>query len=287
MTPSPASVAGYRLAADLAAACPTALGEEIALTGSVARGEADEDSDVEIVFWAAAMPPADARAAWLAAIGAEQVMLDDGPMPGGSLWATFRWRGVWIEGGWQAFSDVDAELRAILTAEAIGHFRVLLASILLEALPLRTTGHLAAWQARLDRYPDLLAERIIAANTQVWQLPHAVQGRWALCRRGELFSLAERLTWDVYNVLRVLFALNRTWEPDWKWLGLATEGLAIKPERLAERIHFVFSCVDPYGRVTACQELIRDTLALVPESPGIRRARATIDDSLHAGRPTV
>src|SRR5262249_49799959 len=44
MTPSPASVARYRVAADVAAACPTVLGEEIALTGSMARGDADEDS---------------------------------------------------------------------------------------------------------------------------------------------------------------------------------------------------------------------------------------------------
>jgi hypothetical protein len=144
MTPSPASVARYRPAAGLAAACPPALGEGIALTGSVARGEADDDSDVEIVYWT-----------------------------------------------------------------------------------------------------------------------------------------------DVYNVLRVLFALNRTWETDWKWLGLATDGLAIKPERLAEHIHFVFSGADPYERVTACQELIHDTLALLPVSPGILRARTTIEDSLCAGRPTT
>ncbi len=93
-------------------------------------------------------------------------------------------------------------------------------------------------------------------------------------------ALTERLTWDVYNVLRVIFALNRRWEPDFKWLRHVTRDLAVAPERLAEWIEDIFTLPVLEDRVATSLALIQDTLALLPITPGIARARAAIQHCL-------
>jgi hypothetical protein len=117
---------------------------------------------------------------------------------------------------------------------------------------------------------------VIEANTRVWQMPHAMAGRWTYCRRRQPLALTERLTWDTYNLLRLVFAINRRWEPDWKWLHEVTRDLPLAPMRMAERIERVFTAPTLKERVRTDFELIRDALALEPTSAGIEQARATI-----------
>ena len=70
-------------------------------------------------------------------------------------------------------------------------------------------------------------------------------------------------------MLRIVFALNRAWEPDWKRLPEIVAPLAVKPERLAERIDEALREVD----IVSARELVRDTLALAPDLPRVVQAR--------------
>ena len=267
----------------LARACPTALGEEIAVTGSVALGVADDDSDLELNLWTEALPSVAARGDWIERVGGTEAQIAPEPWSDGSLNATFRYGDVWVEAGWMTRDALDETLRAILAAEVLGHARLQLAWVVERAVPVRTAGALAAWQGRLTAYPEALVERLIETNTRVFQLPHAMRGRWTYCRRVQPLALTERLTWETYNVLRVLFALNRRWEPDFKWLRLVTGDLATAPERLAERIEEVFTAPVLEQRVRTSLALIRDTLALIPApqvTPGVERARRVIAECL-------
>ncbi len=90
----------------------------------------------------------------------------------------------------------------------------------------------------------------------------------------------ERLVRDTHNILRVLFALNRQWEPDWKWIRYATADLSIKPERLVERINEIFTLPEPERRVTTCQKLLYDTLLLASSEFDVGRAIAMTEESL-------
>lgn len=56
-----ASALRRRLAAELVSACPIELATEAALTGSAARGVADEYSDIELNFWSEALPSSEQR----------------------------------------------------------------------------------------------------------------------------------------------------------------------------------------------------------------------------------
>jgi hypothetical protein len=270
----------YRLALaqELTDRCPRALGQEVALTGSVALGLADDGSDVELNLWVEALPDATQRDAWLAAIGATDVKAEDMPWGDGTFAATFRYRGVTVEAGWQTITMLEAALRSVLDEHRTS--RLTLVYTVSQAVTLRSEGALATWQSWLADYPDGLREWVIEQNTNVWRLPHAGGIRWALVRRRDVLALNERLTWDVYNILNLLFALNRRWRPDWKWLRHKCAALPVQPERLAERIEAIFTAPELDRRVATCQHLILDTLALLPPSPSVVLAQQRISEHL-------
>jgi len=267
---TPQSRGRLEIARELTERCPPALGREVAVTGSVALGLADDDSDVELNLWVEALPHASQRDDWLAAIGATDVKAQDIPWDDGTFAATFRYRGVTIEAGWQTIGMIEAALRSVLDEHRTGHLT--LAYTVSQAVTLRSAGALAKWQSWLAEYPEGLREQVIEQNTSVW----------ALTRRRDVLALNERLTWDVYNVLNLLFALNRRWRPDWKWLRHKCAALPVKPNRLAERIEEIFTAPALERRVVICQRLILETLALLPPSPSVALAQQRIGEHLDA-----
>jgi hypothetical protein len=263
-----ASITRYTLARELVQDCPPGLGPKIALTGSVARGQADEDSDIEINFWVASVPSSDDREAWLRSTGAADIEIWKDPLQDGSTWATCTFAGAAIELGWQSREALEAFLTPVLAGESTDPARMALAAGVAQAVALRTEGFLDGWQHLLASYPDALQERLIHSAVFPWQYPfeHRV-----LARRGERIALVERQVRELHRVLRILFALNRQWEPDWKWASAMASTLAVKPKRLREWIDAVFSAVPREG-VRALLDLILDTLATCwPRHPTWRR----------------
>jgi hypothetical protein len=273
---TPESRSRFEAAQKLAAACPPWLGAEIAVTGSVALGLADGQSDVELNFWGpgGALPESAARLAWLESVGATGYLAEPFLAAGGTHGITFVYQGHVVEAGWWTVAAQEAALTALLERAETAH--LVHAFVVDCAVPLRTGGALARWKAAIAHYPEALRERIIAQNTRVWGLPQVADVRRALARRHDVLALTERLTWDAYNVLNLVYALNRRWPPDRKWLRQRCATLAVAPERLAERIEALFTLPDLEERVTVREHLIRDTLALLPPSPHVERARQAL-----------
>lgn len=284
-TTTEASLYRLELARELTRLCPPDLGQVVALTGSASRGVADEGSDAELNFWVDEQPDRATLLDWLRRAGATDVILDDTPLADGSLWATSLFKGVWFETGWQRIRDMGALVRRLSAGEVVDHEQLAHAPMILHAAGLRDSGALEDWRDSLRDYPEGLQARLIS-GAGAWALPNVIEARWALARRGERVALAERLVWDAHNVLRVLHALNKQWEPDWKWIKMTVAALETKPDRLGERIDGIFASPQTERTVAHCLELILDTLALVPPPYNIGRARQTIEESLrgHADR---
>ncbi len=280
---STASRLRFGLAQELARSCPPALGTDIAVTGSVALGIADDDSDVELNCWVDELPSAEERMAWIEQVGGQDTILEPEPWGGGTFAATFRYQGVWVEMAWMTTASVEARLRPLLDRGASGQGRLVLAWVLAHAVPLRNAGLLVSWQQALTVYPDWLRERVIEAGCGSFHNVQRMAARWTFCRRRQPLALMERLTTDVHAVLRLLFALNRRWEPDYKWLRQVTRDLGIAPDRLAGRIEEIFTAQELEQRVATSLGLIRDTLALLPSTSGVELARRTIEECLRLG----
>lgn len=247
------------LAERLAGACPRPLGREIAATGSVGAGLADTYSDVELLHLVDGLPAEQDVRDWLASVGASDVLA--GTAEGG-IWAWCRFDGVEVEPYWDRLDRLRAEVDAVLSGETTEHRRVALAHALLHCRPLRSEGALGELAGRLREYPESLVQRLVADAAAGWEIPSP---RLGAALRGDRLPVQAFLLDDAQRVLRIVFALNRRWEPPrWKWLGYHAATLELAPPRLAERITGTLLEADAVLAVTRMLELIRETLTLVP-----------------------
>lgn len=259
----------------LASDCPPVLGREIAATGSVGAGLADSYSDVELSFFVDARPPVDAVRAWLESAGATDVLA--GEQEAG-VWAWCRFGDVEVEPYWSELDWLHGEVEAVLAAETTEHRRIALGYVLTHCRPLRTEGVLAELGERLAAYPDVLRRQLIEDAVAGWEIPSP---RLGPALRGDRFAVEGFLVHDAERVLRIVFALNRRWEPPrWKWLAYHVSSVELAPPRLAERVVAVLLESDAVVAVARMLELVRETLSLVPDEFDVGPAQAGIEARL-------
>ena len=241
------------LAERVADALPPAV-VEVVLTGSVSRGMADETSDVEMLV-----------------VSDEQLSLEEafahsglpeprtwGPQTTPSRRVFGYVDGVPVEQIWWSRAFAEDQVAAYASAEAIAN-----------GVPLRTSGLLERWQAFLRDYPDELAVQRIEEAAETWG-GYAPEAVLTVTRDGERLARTQRMVGDAERIVKIVFALNRTWEPTLKRLALRLEPLAAKPDWLAERLDAAFADDD----FLALTELALETVQLAPDGPNVVRARA-------------
>lgn len=275
-----ASYIRYAIAQRIAALAPVSFGQESVLTGSASRGVADAVSDIEMMFYGDALPPYVERERWFRSIDARDVVLDREAPGDQEVWATLYVDNIYVEAGWRVITAHEHDVENIVAGNVTEHMSLMLAWILQHAVSLRTQGALTRWQEMLTHYPEILPQKIIDQANGWWAQPQGFAIRWALLSRKEPMALAERLLADIRLLLRILFAINHQWEPDWKWLRAETERLQVKPERLIERISDIFSMQQNEQTIARYLLLIRDTLKLVPALYDVTRALANVEESL-------
>jgi len=260
----------------------SSFGQERVLTGSTSRGIADEYSDIEMMFYVDALPSYAEREQWLQTVGARDIVLDHEKPGEQEVWATFYIHDIWVEAGWRVLAAHEQDLSNLLAGNVTAHMSLMLAWITIYAVPLRSAGALARWQQLLTHYPETLPQKIIDSANEYWTQPQGFAIRWALLKRGEPMALTNRLLADIWLLLRILFAINHEWEPDWKWLRSESQRLTIKPDRLVERINDIFTKPLCEQIIADYLLLIRDTLMLVPPSYNMTRALINVRESLRA-----
>ncbi len=260
------------LAQRVADALPLEVAEEVVLTGSASRGVADEVSDIEMLI--VTPGPMELAACFEHARAAGLEELDtwgDQSTPTRRV-SGFR-EGVPIELVWwsreYAESSIDSFFSSDMSsaADAIAH-----------GVALRTLGSLFRWQARLSDYPEELARARIEEAANRWG-GFTPAGLLTILRPGDRLALAEWLVDAATRVLTIVFALNRTWQPTTKRPAARVEPLAVKPERLAERIEAAFAEADPRLALLAMTELQLETVRLAPRGPNVVRARTWLAEA--------
>lgn len=258
------------IAERIAAALPP-VAEEVVLTGSVSRGVADDVSDIEmLVVTAAQLALAEcfdhARNAGLTGI-------DTWGAQGTATSRVFGYfDGVPIELVWWSREHADGSLAAVFAGGPSS-----VAEALVNGVALRTVGLLDTWQERLRVYPEDLAAARIEDAALTWG-GYAPAGILTIARPGERLALVERLLDDALRMLRIVYALNRVWEPTTKRLALRVEPLSVKPEGLAGRVDEALTEPDARRALLVMSELQAETLALAPSGPNVDRARRWVHD---------
>jgi hypothetical protein len=260
------------LAQAIADALPASV-EEVVLTGSVSRGVADAVSDVEMLIVTARQLELDECSALSAACGLS-ALGTWGPQDVPTKRVSGYRDGTPIELIWWSRAHAETAVDSIFAGELPTS-----ADALVHGIALRTCGLLAAWQERLRHYPDELAAARIEDAALTWG-GFAAAGLLTIVRPGERLALVERMVDDASRVVRIVFALNRVWQPTMKRLADRTAGLPVKPARLAERIEEALTEPDARRALLHMTELQAETAALAPDGPNVVRARAWLEEGI-------
>lgn len=240
-------------------------------TGSVSRNVADDLSDIEMLIVTPGALELEECFSLAAACGLTD--LGTWGQQGGPTKRVSGCRaGAPIELIWWSRTHAEDAIDAIFAGDLSAT-----ADALARGVALRTSGLLAKWQERLRDYPDELADARIEDAALKWGGFHAA-GLLTLLRPGERLALLEWMVDDALRVVRIVFALNRVWQPTLKRVADRTATLPHKPDRLAERIDEALTDPDPHCALLVMIELQSDTLALAPAGPNVLRARKWLAD---------
>jgi hypothetical protein len=240
---------------------------EVVLTGSVSRGVADAVSDIEMLAVTEELLTLDEAFALVRGAGLEELDTWGDPSTPTRRVSGFL-DGQPIETIWWSREHAEERFGDGGSAEAIAN-----------GVSLRTSGLLAGWQERLRDYPDELAAARIEQAAERWggYTPAALL---TVAREEDTLARAEWLLDCANRVLAIVYALNRTWQPTTKRLAQRLEPLAVKPERLVERIDEAIAEPDPRRALIAMAELQLETVRLAPDGPNVNRAREWLADAI-------
>jgi hypothetical protein len=255
-------------AARLVAGIPADVAPEVVVTGSVSRGVADDVSDVEMLLVTNDLLDLVTCFGLAAAAGLERLG-SWGPQGPETSRVSGYFEEIPFELIWWSREFADAAINAESSA----------ADAIANGLSLRTCGLLEIWHARLATYPEELAAERIEDAAVTWG-GFAAAGLLTIARPGERLSLVERMVDDAVRVLRMVYAINRAWQPTTKRVALRAESLAVKPERLAERIEDALTEPDPIRALVVMTQLQLDTVMLAPGGPNVDRARLWLAEAL-------
>jgi predicted nucleotidyltransferase len=247
--------------------------EEVVLTGSVSRGVADAVSDIEMLIVTERRLELDECYALATECGLTDLG-SWGPQGVPTKRVSGYRDGAPIELIWWSRAHAESSVDSIFAGELPTS-----GDALVHGIALRTSGLLARWQERLRHYPDELAAARIEDAALTWG-GFAAAGLLTIVRPGERLALVERMVDDASRVVRIVFALNRVWQPTLKRLADRAATLPLKPDRLAERIEEALTEPDPRRALLLMTELQADTAALAPDGPNIVRARTWLAEGI-------
>ena len=226
----------------------------IVIAGSVARGYADEYSDVEIpIFWET-LPSDATRHAIVAALQADFLYAYDGPAREDQLLI----HGLQIDLWHVSVAHQEEILESVLDRHDFNLSTLNALDTIRSCIPLYGHEIVQRWKLRAQAYPDKLAEKIVREHIGTFST-------------GELSILAQRNNPTVFHaqlsflqeeIFMVLMALNRSYFPTFKWLYRALESMQVKPEAIDSRFRRVFE-VSWKEAIAETRLLLEETLHLV------------------------
>lgn len=212
--------------------------EAVTLGGSLAAGQADARSDIDLYVYSETPPPLEARAR-LIEPRSSRMELDNHFWDDSDFWLERR-SGIKVEavyeGKWlpAALKDMFANNRAHM-----GYSTVLWHSVATSGVLFDRNGWFASLQKLADApYPAALADAIVRKNFTLLRgslAEHPAQITAAVERKDVVFTF-HLIDLVLASYFDVLFALNRILHPGAKRQLDSAEALALKPEGMREDV---------------------------------------------------
>jgi Nucleotidyltransferase domain len=231
------------------------------LAGSVAKGEADELSDIDLLIYHRELPSEAAVAAARAEVGAADLTVIAPRTEAGQL-DQFTVDGVTCQVGQLAFADVEGDIRRVVVGLDPDPFPMKAVGGLHDGLALHGADVIGRWRAAAA-YTDELQRAVVARHWKVvplWRLTDHVAARDAALWRQQILVDA------AYDLLAVLAAANRVWFSSFQFKRTRrlTGQLAVAPPDLADRLESLFT-LPPAAGAAELERLTDETRAILAE----------------------
>jgi predicted nucleotidyltransferase len=228
----------------------------IIVGGSVARGYADEYSDLEIPLFWNTLPTDETRLAIAADLGAGFLY----PFSGPALEDNLLIHGFQVDLWHITVSGAEQVIESVLQEFSLDPGDSNFMDTIRFCIPLYGEALIEAWKQKVRIYPDELAA------SQIQQAMNAVQATHLsiLAHRDNPTLLYGQISDLQEQVFLILLALNRHYFPAFKWMYPILSEMVVKPEGIAARFRRVYSCsADQAAEDTA--RIVDETLRLVQE----------------------
>ena len=232
----------------------------ILVTGSVAKGHADDNSDIDIIMYYDALPGQAAFEAY------RQAALDSGGgFYGGNAeegFALFQYiEGIRHDFAHAPLSETEELLTAFLANPDLENTnKQIMLDGILTGVPLKGAEIARQWKNQLANYPPQLGEMLVKKHLRF--RPHWVLQKMGV-ERNEVIFLQEELLNAAQNIFGVLCGLNQLYHPGKiKGLNYTVTKMQIAPPNVASRLPALFE-VDGQTAVNQLKQLIEETIALV------------------------
>lgn len=232
----------------------------VLLAGSAAIGEADHNSDLDLILYHDEVPGDDLLAACRSELGATEFV--ELGRADGEFAEQFKVDGIDCQLAHSAVAAWEREMDSVLVQLEVDTPVQKALGGLLEGIALHDPeGLLAKWRKRASDYPEALRVAMVEANL-------AIPATWYIAdrlkRRDARLWLREELVDSAFRVLGVLAGLNRVYFSrfQFKRLHRFARTLAIAPAELATRIDILASGDDDIA-VATIEQLVLELRALV------------------------
>lgn len=237
----------------------------IVIAGSVARGYADEYSDIEIpIFWDT-LPTDATRHAIVNTLNAKFLYAYDGPAHEDQLIID----GIQVDLWDISTTHQEEVLNDVLCKHHFDLGTLNALDTIRSCIPLFGHEIVQKWKLHAQEYPEELAEKIIQEHLTTF----SIGGLFILAKRDNPTAFYSQLSLLQQEAFLVLLALNRRYFPTFKWLYQTLNSMQIKPDAIDRRFRKAYEM--PYA------EAIENTKSILEEIVHlVERQFPQIDTSL-------
>jgi hypothetical protein len=256
----------FTYAITLIEACPTSLYDEAAVSGSVARGCADQFSDCEIPFWMGVLQDAHIYKTWIESLGRDAKLMRESLEPDKALYLEYVMDGVKVCTIWQTWDRLGEIFTALdarqLPPDPAGPW------MLSHLVPFGDAPRLQTYKTRVRDYSDDLRRNIIEKELAFWRWKIGVADIFlaeAAAYRHQLCDLRSRQLTNIKSILNILFGYNRLWIPDVKWYNEGIQEMTQKPPTLIQVIDLLLTNDDPRILLPTMRSLMIETMRVIAD----------------------
>jgi predicted nucleotidyltransferase len=232
----------------------------IAVGGSVARGIADEYSDLDLYVYCREFPSAADRAALIGRLPAERWKSHTEHESSGLLVEAFLCEGAEVDLNLMLEKTTEACIRSVTQKLNLARNIQAFVGGFGDCVALYGHDRIESWRTSAAAYPEELAHKMVSAHL-------AIEPLWVPgldgSRASDLLVLHEELSRVQQGILGVLLGLNHQYfPPRYKRFSRLMGSMSIQPDDVGQRMLETFS-LEPVAAIDHLRQLVHETFDLV------------------------